>query len=364
MNNQYRFYEIDLLRFIAAMIVVLFHYTFRGFADDNFSPLHFPVLGNIFKYGYLGVELFFIISGFVIFMSVQQASVTRFIIGRISRLYPAFWFSATLTVLFIYFFDDKYLFSISFINYLKNLSMLSGFFYVPFVDGVYWTLLIELKFYFIIFITLLTNTLKHYIFILYIWVSILIAFLFLTLPNSIEFFVFPEYASYFIAGSTFFLIRKSGGNLGQYLLLFICYLLSIHSALNGAEQLSQKYHTMLNPIIVSSIISLYYGLFLLIAFHKSIHFNSKKFIFWGALTYPLYLIHQNIGYIIFNHFALSINKYLLLLGCLFIMLLLAYFIHNYVEKLGGKALKIALSNNKYTIWLDNLALTIPSKEKR
>jgi peptidoglycan/LPS O-acetylase OafA/YrhL len=37
-----RFYEIDMLRFLAAMSVVLFHYTFRAFAADNHSPFEFP----------------------------------------------------------------------------------------------------------------------------------------------------------------------------------------------------------------------------------------------------------------------------------------------------------------------------------
>jgi peptidoglycan/LPS O-acetylase OafA/YrhL len=55
-----RFYEIDLLRFLAALSVMLYHYTFRGFAADDMSPLEFPYLAHVFKYGSLGVDLFFI----------------------------------------------------------------------------------------------------------------------------------------------------------------------------------------------------------------------------------------------------------------------------------------------------------------
>ena len=64
-----RFYEIDLLRFVAAFAVVLFHYTFRGAAGEAFTSVAYPELAGITKYGCLGVDLFFIISGFVILMT-------------------------------------------------------------------------------------------------------------------------------------------------------------------------------------------------------------------------------------------------------------------------------------------------------
>ena len=64
MASKDRFYEIDLLRFLAALAVVLYHYTFRGFAEGGYSPVEYPILGEFFKYGSYGVQLFFIISGF------------------------------------------------------------------------------------------------------------------------------------------------------------------------------------------------------------------------------------------------------------------------------------------------------------
>ena len=67
---QQRVNEIDLLRFIAALAVVFFHYAFRGYAADDLSILPYPLLAPLAKYGYLGVELFFMISGFVILTSL------------------------------------------------------------------------------------------------------------------------------------------------------------------------------------------------------------------------------------------------------------------------------------------------------
>ena len=121
-----RLYQIDLFRFIAALMVVLFHYTFRGFIASS-SILEFPLLGFLFKYGYLGVDLFFIISGFVIYMSIEKSNVYGFVKSRIARLYPAYWFCDSLSLSVIYLYGGK-VFNVSLSHYLVNLRMLNGFF--------------------------------------------------------------------------------------------------------------------------------------------------------------------------------------------------------------------------------------------
>ncbi|EAU9199926.1 acyltransferase, partial [Salmonella enterica] len=52
-----RINEIDLLRFVAAMAVVFFHYAFRGYAADGMSIMPYPSLAPVSKYGFLGVQL-------------------------------------------------------------------------------------------------------------------------------------------------------------------------------------------------------------------------------------------------------------------------------------------------------------------
>ena len=83
--------EIDLLRFFAALAVAFYHYAFRGYAANNLSIMPYPLLEPIAKYGFLGVELFFMISGFVILMTAASGSLKGFIVSRIVRLYPAVW---------------------------------------------------------------------------------------------------------------------------------------------------------------------------------------------------------------------------------------------------------------------------------
>ena len=81
--------EIDLLRFIAAIAVLFFHYSFRGgHAYDDLSVVSYPWITPAAKYGFPGGQLFFKISGFVIFMTASNANLKSFAISRIVRLYP------------------------------------------------------------------------------------------------------------------------------------------------------------------------------------------------------------------------------------------------------------------------------------
>src|SRR3954454_2537178 len=89
-----RFQELDVLRGLAALAVVLFHYLTRY--DQIYTPRGDVPFG--FPFGTSGVELFFVISGFVIFMTLARcASASDFLISRFSRLYPTYWAAVLLT---------------------------------------------------------------------------------------------------------------------------------------------------------------------------------------------------------------------------------------------------------------------------
>lgn len=143
-----RLLELDALRGIAALGVVLFHYMV-AFADqyEHASEI-FPGF-RYFRYGKHGVELFFIISGFVIFMSLERTKNSQdFLFGRFSRLYPTYWAAVILsfTIVAIAGLPDL---QVDWKIALVNLTMVQGFFNVPHIDGNYWTLELELSFYMI-----------------------------------------------------------------------------------------------------------------------------------------------------------------------------------------------------------------------
>ena len=91
-----RLYEIDLLRITAALAVVCYHYTFSGYAG-HITSIAFPALSTAKRYGYLGVDMFFVISGFVVLLSAWGRRPHQFVISRIVRLYPAYWVAVTIT---------------------------------------------------------------------------------------------------------------------------------------------------------------------------------------------------------------------------------------------------------------------------
>lgn len=338
MSSNVRLYQIDLLRFIAALSVLLCHYTFGGYkANNGWSNLEFSTLGDIFKYGYLGVHLFFIISGFVIILSIQDGNVFNFIRSRITRLYPAYWFCVTMTFLVMYFFGAPVFFA-NFKEYCINLTMFQRYFNIKNIDAVYWTLAIELKFYFLIVLYLLFNLYKKIDIKYFIYFLLFITILpkILHTDNeilSVFFSLFDtSFNSFFIAGMLFYKIYTGGNKLIYNTLLLLCCALSLKSIQHEIVSLSQHYQTPFNNIVVYSILLLFYTVMYLCSTKKLSSFNKPLFVKLGILTYPLYLIHENIGFIIFNNLDRYINKYVLLVGTTALMLLVAYLIHIYIEK--------------------------------
>ena len=134
-------YGIDLIRFLAALSVVGFH---LGYLNDvaDFKPI-WPITW----FGWIGVEVFFVISGFVIANSANGKSPMQFLKGRALRLYPAVWCCATLTLIVAGAISDQPLIELL-PSYLRSLALIPK---GPWIDDVYWTLAVEIGFYTLIF---------------------------------------------------------------------------------------------------------------------------------------------------------------------------------------------------------------------
>jgi peptidoglycan/LPS O-acetylase OafA/YrhL len=345
-RNNTRFYEIDFLRFVAAVAVVLFHYLFRGFAEGGYSPISFAPFDQYAQYGYLGVNLFFMISGFVILLTAMKRDVTQFVISRIVRLYPAFWAGVTFTALMTVYFGGD-IFYVSLPQYLSNLSMIDGYLGVEPIDGVYWTLLVEIKFYALIFAILLIKKIKNIEWFLVAWLAISLLSIVMPLPKIIGFLLFPEWASYFISGALFFLIKMKGAKARYMVLLAISFGLSLYYASEEVVELSHFYSINFNTLIPLSVISLFYLIFVLIIANKLTFFRATWVIKVGALTYPLYLIHQNVGFMLFTAYNGVMNKYALLIMVLAFVLLIAWLIHQLIEKNLSALLKRWLDKSEF-----------------
>ncbi len=159
-----RIAEVDALRGIAAAIVVLYHYTQRYGEFAASLPEQYPIAGEPFfkvPWGHFGVQLFFMISGFVILMTVMKVkSVGEFALLRFVRLYPAFWTACIVTFAITHAFDLP-LREVSPAWAAINLTMVPDMFKVPYIDAVYWTLQQEMMFY-VVMGVMLALGLKRY----------------------------------------------------------------------------------------------------------------------------------------------------------------------------------------------------------
>jgi len=330
-----RFYEIDLLRFLAAFCVLMFHYTFRGYTADNLTVLPYLSIAPVTRYGYLGVNLFFLISGFVILMTASSGSARYFVISRVVRLYPAFWVCCTLTFLVMLVAGKQ---APTFRQYLINMTMLSGFVGVPSIDAVYWSLFVEIKFYFLIFLALLFGQIHRAKYLLGGW---LILYLVTTAwpVKYVSYFLIRDYAPYFIAGAMFYLISKEGLSLYKGIVVAVCYVFVTLHAFAQAGEMEAHYQTSFNAVAVALILAACFLVLFLIAHGRTGSFASAKWAGLGALTYPLYLVHQSIGFTLFNAGYSHVNVHLLVWGVVALMVLVAYIVNKGVEQPSAKPMK-------------------------
>jgi peptidoglycan/LPS O-acetylase OafA/YrhL len=114
---------LDGVRFCAALLVALYHLAYQD------GGMRFAAGG------WVGVSIFFVISGFVIAFSAERKSAAQFAWHRVMRLYPAAWICATITIIAVPQPAIRYVGSII-------LSPVG-----PWVSPVYWTIGVEMSFY-------------------------------------------------------------------------------------------------------------------------------------------------------------------------------------------------------------------------
>jgi len=323
------FSTLDALRFFAAFWVMNFHYLFNQTGDLEW-----------YRYGNLGVQLFFIISGFVIVQSLNGKSVKEFAINRFLRLFPIFWILCTVTYLITLAIPETSI--VSFSEYLRSMTMFGDLFnkivgYTRLIDPSYWTLTVELIFYIGIGVFTYYFSSKNTRYFLGSWLILsAIAFLFRMDHNFYVKLLLVRHASYFVFGGALALLAtKQARNLFEkyfdIALLFVSagFATYIHPlALEPyytVNPLDTKIITLLHILFFTSVPLLVY----LSAFIKNvrmIHF----FAVLGGITYPLYLLHQKIGNAILNFVIARYDKISwshLSIGFEVVIIIVAYFVY-------------------------------------
>jgi len=335
-----RITELDLLRFLAAIAVVLFHYTARaGPAWGGANPIEiFPALSEVSRYGFLGVQLFFMISGFVILMTAIGRDSAEFVTARITRLFPAYIFAVLLTSLVVTLFPRVGQ-NVTVLQILTNFTMLQDGLGVAPVDGVYWTLWAELRFYLLIAIlSLFRVTYRSAVGFMAVWLAAAVA-LRSEQNQLLSNILIPAWAPYFIIGMALYLIHRYRSNVILWAFVFVSWVLAVSRSgelryFGGLPEDVVQNQTIVwiitGFVVVMSVMAL-----------GGLRWMRWRFLTTlGLLTYPLYLIHQWIGWVIIDELRDSLGATNTLILVVAVMLLVSWLIARFVEAPAQRWLKV------------------------
>ncbi len=300
---------------MAAISVVLFHYTTRY--RELFgvpTPLPFE-----FGFGFYGVHLFFVISGFVISMTIQRSkTATEFVVSRFSRLYPVFWVSVIITFVVCKLFPLKGM-DHSLWEFAANLTMFNGFLKIPYVDGVYWSLTYELGFYIAILGIFKMGKLRHLEAPCWFWMCAPVWFHYWSglIPHPLHFItVIHSYGHLFAAGIVLFRIHSKGLTSARLSLLF---------AAAFAQFLTTGWSDTIAVVVCIVLVGAALRGFL-------DPLCTRPLLWLGAISYPLYLIHENVGWsILIRLYAYGLTPIQAVSTTVALAVLLASALHVLVE---------------------------------
>ena len=349
---------LDLLRLFAAFSVLLYHYTFRGAAADGMTWLSVPAITPITKYGFLGVQLFFVISGFVISYSAAGRTVRQFAIARAARIYPGFLAGMTFSFVVLLLIGAPET-RVSLTQWVANLGILSPALKQPFMDGVYWSIVYELVFYVWISVAIATGLFPRRLPI------IVAAWLLIALVNESvvgsgvlrRLFVTDD-AGFFAAGVMLYVLYTGRRSIWNWALLAAATAVAAVQADWSTDWSRQHFGVPYSHVAVMAVavgvVAVVGGAILL----RRTPVPAKLALAIGGLTYPLYLIHQMVGYAIFNRLQGTLPAPILLVGVAATMLAAAWMIYRFAERPGQRLVKTLLTR----VLLPQRAPSVPARD--
>lgn len=336
-----RFKAIDGLRGVAAMGVVLYHLSAN--LSQELSHVLPDFIRIVFSYGYLGVPVFFVISGLVISLSigdkqVTKAYATKFIVRRSVRLDPTYWAAIFFGIALLI--AKNKMSSVqeplpSFSNILAHMFYLQDLLQVsPLISVVFWTLCLEIQFYLFYLFSLgfsqkIMSKRNPYLF--HVAIIVLLGMVSIALDRNMYALSIP---GLFISNWHYFLIGVLAANVFRCTanaknIFFLWIFIEIFSCFYFGEK----------PYQIAGICS---GVFLYILWQRSLMdkvFTSGLLQYLGKISYTLYLVHPDIGWKVIStarmlfhgniphHYAIPI-----LLLAIVVSIIVAHIFHVLFEK--------------------------------
>lgn len=298
--------SVQSLRGFASLLVI-FHHLW----------LYFPgisVLAILAEKMFLGVEVFFVISGFIIPYSMFLAkykikNIGLFLWKRILRIDPPYLVAIAVTLFINFLLNKSYL--ISFENILLHLAYIIPFTNEKWISSVFWTLAIEFQYY------------------------ILISFIFPLLVHKNSWIIFFTISAIL----SLFLINHDMGFIFRWITYFVMGIVTFYFKITKITKIIYLVLILLLGILLKFEISTTFALVgvfssLYLAF---ISFRNSVTDFFGKISYSLYISHWSflplISYLLINIIRINSNsQYLLFLIALIICVIIAYIFYFLIEK--------------------------------
>lgn len=356
------------MRGVAALFVMMAHYfgVFWFLPDVAASQAKFPALIGLqvptyvaffiqpwVNWGELGVGLFFIISGFVIPFSLRKTSGVTFLVGRAFRLFPTYFAGFSVVLLALWFsvtswgIEWPYRWDEVLVHYFPGARDL---YWSASIDGVIWTLEIEVKFYLVC--ALAASLLRRQS----VWVFAIPFGLFV-----LSMWLFSAMPQFMAIGGYWYSLPYTAAKNGHFI-IYMFIGVALHYSHIGR----------LKPNALVVLISLFLGMFILLwqaspdggdgvpwsYVYALMLFVSASLVpdryiairplsFLADISYPLYCCHLIVGYVIMRILAeYAVPPYACIAAAVALSMSIAWLIHEYVElpsQRMGKAVMTRLS---------------------
>ena len=314
--------------------------TLRAFSVISVFLYHTNL--NIFSYGYLGVDIFFLISGYVISKRIfedyeitKKIDLYNFYSKRIKRIIPNLFFIVIFTYIFYLIFGPpdlslfkETIFALFGLSNLYYINYSRDYFNNVFEDplGHTWSLGVEEQFYIVfpVLIFLFLNKKNNYnnliITLSTIFIISLIFFSFNFKDNQLLSFYFSPYRFWeFLIGTFFYLYRKKiKFNKFIFYLSIFCIFILIFGNLN------------INLGFFLNLIILLMSGYIISSYKKNIIFENNQLIYLGNISYSFYLWHLPI--LFFSDLYITSNLNIDLFFSFILTILFSVFTYNYIEQ--------------------------------
>ncbi|WP_053351488.1 acyltransferase family protein [Leucobacter musarum] len=320
---------IDALRFLGALAVVAAHWGFAGISNgkvDSLSPM--PDASNL-VYSVQAVNLFFMVSGFVIVGFSQGRTAGQFFVSRGVRILPPFLAAMLLTTIVVTLWGRED-FAVTPVQFVANLTMVPTIFGQPPVDGVYWTLLIELEFYALIFVALFCK-LGRFLHVLFPLWAVLMLVIALAAPQLTQKPLMGDYFTFIVSGAIIATIRLRGPSPLLLIGLAAALVSTFAFVVRQVPDLNERYGSDISPLVSCLITGCIFLAFMSLWIPRVTRIRIPMSRVMSDLTYPVYLLHAHIGYTILNLFGTDANRWALYLIMFIALILVSWLLHWFVD---------------------------------